>query len=336
MTEISATPMSSSAATPEAPAAATVRPALMGGPDFTRIAGRAVKGVANISSLQVEQRRSAPTDDPFFNYFFGNQDLFGARSRRSLSLGSGAIVSPDGYIVTNNHVVGEGADTLTVTLDDGRELTAKVVGRDPATDIAVIKVDAQGLPARPRWVIPTSSRSANGCWRSAARSGIRQTVTSGIVSATGRRVGILSREGFEDFIQTDAAINPGNSGGALVDSRRAAGRHQHRIFSQSGGYQGIGFAVPSNLAKHVADDLMKFGQVRRGTIGGIVQIEALSPQIAPGLGDPNTSGARSRGWPATRKPIRSTSQKPRRCAITRLQRTGTSEGSSQLFWSPTL
>jgi len=247
-----------------------------------------VKGVANISSLQVEQRRSAPTDDPFFNYFFGNQDLLGARSRRSLSLGSGAIVSPDGYIVTNNHVVGENMREITVTLPDKRELPGKVIGTDPATDIALLKIDAKGLPSV-AW--GDSSTLQVGEWVLAIGSPFQlsQTVTAGIVSATGRaNVGFAD---YEDFIQTDAAINPGNSGGALINSRGELVGINTGIFSQSGGYQGIGFAVPSNLAKHVADDLMKFGQVRRGTIGGIVQIEALSPQIAQELAALSTNGA---------------------------------------------
>jgi serine protease Do len=262
---------------------------LGGGPDFTRIAGRAVKGVANISSLQVEQRRSAPTDDPFFNYFFGNQDLFGgSRSRSSLSLGSGAIVSPDGYIVTNNHVVGENMREITVTLPDKRELPGKVIGTDPATDIALLKVEAKGLP-NVAW--GDSSALQVGEWVLAIGSPFRlsQTVTAGIVSATGRAD--LGFAEYEDFIQTDAAINPGNSGGALINSRGELVGINTGIFSQSGGYQGIGFAVPSNLAKHVADDLMKFGMVHRGTIGGIVQVEGLTPQIAQELAAPNTNGA---------------------------------------------
>jgi serine protease Do len=263
-------------------------PAVLGGPDFTRIAAQAVKGVANISSLQVVQRSRSPLDDPFFNYFFGDQDLFGPGTQRSLSLGSGVIVSADGYIVTNNHVVGENMREITVALPDKRQLQGKVIGVDPATDIALLKIAAGSLPAV-SWA--DSSRLQVGEWVLAIGSPFQlsQTVTAGIVSATGRaNVGFAD---YEDFIQTDAAINPGNSGGALINSRGELVGINTGIFSQSGGYQGIGFAVPSNLARHVVDDLMKYGEVRRGTIGGIVTIEAVTPQMADQLGAPGTNGA---------------------------------------------
>jgi len=291
----------SAAAPPAAPAPATpdepqARPlvltaasgAMAGGPDFTRVAAMGVKGVANISSLQVVQRRSMPTDDPFFSYFFGDQDLFGPRTRRSLSLGSGVIVSADGYIITNNHVVGENMREITVAMGDKHEVPGKVIGTDPATDIALLKIDAKGLPAI-AW--GDSSKLQVGEWVLAIGSPFQlsRTVTAGIVSATGRaNVGFAQ---YEDFIQTDAAINPGNSGGALINTRGELVGINTGIFSQSGGYQGIGFAVPSNLARHVIDDLMKYGEVRRGTIGGIVTVEPLSPQLAQELGTPSTDGA---------------------------------------------
>ena len=274
---------------PPAPPAlpAAVPPA--GVPDFTRIAGLAVKGVANISSVQVVRRRNTPFgDDPFFQYFFGDQDMYGSRDRRSLSLGSGVIVSPDGYVVTNNHVVGENVREITVALSDKHEVPGKVIGVDPATDIALLKIEARGLPAIP-W--GDSSKLQVGEWVLAIGSPFQlsQTVTAGIVSATGRaNVGFAE---YEDFIQTDAAINPGNSGGALVNTRGELVGINTGIFSQSGGYQGIGFAVPSNLARHVVDDLMKFGEVRRGTIGGILTIDKLTPQYAQELGVASTSGA---------------------------------------------
>ena len=244
--------------------------------------------MSNISSLQVVQGSRSPLDDPFFDYFFGDQDLRGPRSRRSLSLGSGVIVSSDGYIVTNNHVVGENMREITVALPDKRELRGTVIGTDPATDIALLKVDVKGLPIV-SW--GDSSKLQVGEWVLAIGSPFQlsQTVTAGIVSATGRaNVGFAE---YEDFIQTDAAINPGNSGGALINSRGELFGINTGIFSQSGGYQGIGFAIPSNLAKHVVDDLMKYGQVRRGTIGGIVRIEALTPQLAQELRATSTSGA---------------------------------------------
>jgi len=269
-----------------APAAAQLS---AGGPDFTRVAGLAIKGVANISSLQVVQRRSSPFDDPFFSYFFGNQDLYGApRTQRSYSLGSGVIVSPDGYIVTNNHVVGENMQEIKVSLPDKRELVAKVIGTDPATDIALLKIEAKGLQTI-AW--GDSSKLQVGEWVLAIGSPFQlsRTVTAGIVSATGRAD--LGFADYEDFIQTDAAINPGNSGGALVSTRGELIGINTGIFSQSGGYQGIGFAVPSNLARHVADDLMKYGDVRRGSIGGIVTIETLSSQVAEELGMSDANGA---------------------------------------------
>jgi serine protease Do len=281
----SAEPQRAAAPATSQPAAGA--PAL--GPDFTRIAGQAVKGVANISSVQVVRRRNSPfQDDPFFQYFFGDQDMYGSRDRRSLSLGSGVIVSADGYVVTNNHVVGDNVREITVALSDKREVRGRLVGTDPATDIALIKLDVQGLPAVP-W--GDSSKLQVGEWVLAIGSPFQlsQTVTAGIVSATGRsNVGFSE---YEDFIQTDAAINPGNSGGALINTRGQLIGINTGIFSQSGGYQGIGFAVPSNLVQHVVNQLMEYGEVRRGTIGGIITIDRLTPQIAEEIGAPSTAGA---------------------------------------------
>jgi len=277
------------AAPPPTAAPSPAGAALSGGPDFTRIASQAVKGVANISSLHMVRRSNSPFDgDPFFNYFFGDQDLFGPRNRRSMSLGSGVIISADGYVITNNHVVGENVREITVALADKREILGKVIGADPATDIALLKVDVRGLPLVP-WA--DSSRLQVGEWVLAIGSPFQlsQTVTAGIVSATGRaNVGFAD---YEDFIQTDAAINPGNSGGALINSRGELVGINTGIFSQSGGYQGIGFAVPSNLARHIAEDLIKYGEVRRGTIGGIILVDKLTPQLAEDVGAPNTAGA---------------------------------------------
>jgi len=271
-----------------APAAAAPAAQTVGGPDFTRVAGQAVKGVANISSLQVVRRQASPLDDPFFRYFFGEQDIFGPRDRRSMSLGSGVIVSADGYVVTNNHVVGENVREITVALEDKREIKGRVIGTDPATDIALLKIDMRSLPVVP-W--GDSSKLQVGEWVLAIGSPFQlsRTVTAGIVSATGRaNVGFAE---YEDFIQTDAAINPGNSGGALINTRGELVGINTGIFSQSGGYQGIGFAVPSNLVRHVVDDLMQYGEVRRGTIGGITAIERVTPQYAAEGGAPDTSGA---------------------------------------------
>ncbi len=262
------------------------------GPDFTRVAGTAVKGVANISSVTVVRTRQSPfPDDEFFRYFFGDSDLFAPRDRRSLSLGSGVVISSDGYIVTNNHVIGENvraaSTEVTASLPDKREVRGRIIGTDPATDIALIKVNLNNLPALP-W--GDSSQLKVGEWVLAIGSPFQlsQTVTAGIVSATGRAQ--LGFADYEDFIQTDAAINPGNSGGALLNTRGELVGINTGIFSQSGGYQGIGFAVPSNLAKRVVSDLMAYGEVRRGSIG-YIGIEKLTPQLAEEVGAPNTNGA---------------------------------------------
>jgi serine protease Do len=263
--------------------------AATGGPDFTRIAGQAVKGVTNISSLQVVRTPNSPfAADPFFRYFFGEgDDAFGSRDRRSLSLGSGVIISADGYVVTNNHVVGENMSEIKVALPDKREVRGRLIGTDAATDIALIKLNTTGLPVVP-W--GDSSRLQIGEWVLAIGSPFQlsATVTAGIVSATGRtNVGFAD---YEDFIQTDAAINPGNSGGALINTRGELVGINTGIFSQSGGYQGIGFAVPSNLARHVIDDLMKYGEVRRGSID--FRVESMTdPEVAEQVGAGTTRGA---------------------------------------------
>ena len=258
------------------------------GPDFTRVAGQAVKGVANISSLQVVRTPNSPfAADPFFRYFFGEgDDLFGSRDRRSLSLGSGVVISSDGYVVTNNHVVGENMREITVALPDKREVRGRLIGTDPATDIALLKLNVSGLPVVP-W--GDSSKLQIGEWVLAIGSPFQlsATVTAGIVSATGRtNVGFAD---YEDFIQTDAAINPGNSGGALINTRGELVGINTGIFSQSGGYQGIGFAVPSNLARHVIDDLLKYGEVRRGSID--FRVESMTdPEVAEQVGASSTQG----------------------------------------------
>ncbi|MBM3779926.1 MAG: trypsin-like serine protease, partial [Acidimicrobiia bacterium] len=275
-----------------APANAAGQPAratLAALPDLSAIADRTVPAVANISSLQVVSRTNSPfANDPFFQYFFGvPDDLFGSRRGVESSLGSGVIVSQDGYILTNNHViVGESRNLssrqlpeITVALGDRRELRAEIVGLDPATDLALLKVDATGLPTIP-WGDSSTLKVAQWVLAIGNPFQLNQSVTLGIVSAIGRRVGISA---YEDFIQTDAAINPGNSGGALVNIRGELVGINTAIFSQSGGYQGIGFAVPSNLARRVMDDLLKFGAVRRGTIG-YVEFAPLTTQIAAELG----------------------------------------------------
>ncbi|HKT78658.1 MAG TPA: trypsin-like peptidase domain-containing protein, partial [Vicinamibacterales bacterium] len=201
--------------------------------------------------------------------------------------GSGFIISEDGYVVTNNHVVGENVRDVSVTLPDKREVRAKIVGVDPATDIALLKIEASGLTRVP-W--GDSSTLKIGEWVLAIGSPFQlsQTVTAGIISATGRaNMGFAE---YEDFIQTDAAINPGNSGGALINSRGELVGINTGIFSQSGGYQGIGFSVPSNLARHIIDDLMQYGTVRRGRISDVT-FETMTERYAAELGAPDTNGA---------------------------------------------
>jgi serine protease Do len=270
-------------AAPEQPRPAAGTP-LAGLPDLTTIAQRAIESVTNISSTRTV--RSPITSDPFFRFFFREDDLY--RERRQQSLGSGVVVSPDGYVLTNNHVVGSAAADVRVGLADKRELRAKVVGTDEWTDIAVLKLDATNLPTIP-WGDSSKLRVAEWVLAIGNPFQLNQTVTLGIVSATNRRLATGRVANYEDFIQTDAAINPGNSGGALINARGELVGINSAIYSQSGGYQGIGFAVPSNLARHVMNDIVKYGSVRRGTIRGL-DLRAMSEEIAMQLEAPNARG----------------------------------------------
>jgi Do/DeqQ family serine protease len=264
--------------------------------DFSRVADQAVPAVTNISSMQVVRRSNSPfANDPFFQYFFGDaDDLFGSRRGVESSLGSGVIVSADGYILTNNHVVaGEGArlsvrnlPQITIAFSDKRELKADIVGIDSATDLALLKVNAKNLPTV-TWGDSSKLRVAEWVLAIGNPFQLNETVTLGIVSAIGRRVGIAA---YEDFIQTDAAINPGNSGGALVNARGELVGINTAIYSQSGGYQGIGFAVPSNLARRVMNDLIRYGEVRRGDIG-YVEYAPVTTHVAEEFGAPAARGA---------------------------------------------
>ena len=285
-------PAAAPTSTLELQRAPTPAVAMAAGPDFTRVAGQAVKGVANISSLQVVRTPNSPfANDPFFQYFFGNDEqAFGSRDRRSLSLGSGVIISSDGYVVTNNHVVGEhvrASTEVTVALPDKREVRAKVIGTDAKTDIALLKINVTGLAVVP-WGDSTQLKLGEWVLAIGSPFQLNQTVTAGIISATGRTN--LGFADYEDFIQTDAAINPGNSGGALINTRGELVGINTGIFSQSGGYQGIGFAIPSKLARHIVDELMKNGQVRRGEIG-YLKVDNLTTQLAEDVRAPNTQGA---------------------------------------------
>ena len=258
---------------------------------FAPAVKKTLPAVVNISSSRVVRTpagREMPMD-PFFRQFFG--DEFGRqfrvpRERREQSLGSGVIVSPNGYILTNNHVV-NGATEIQVTLSDKREFKARVVGTDAKTDIAVLRIDAADLPAL---TIGDSSKIQVGDFALAIGDpfGVGETVTMGIISATGR--GNLGIEDYEDFIQTDAPINPGNSGGALINDRgELIGINTAILSHESGGNQGIGFAIPVNLARQVMNQILEHGKVTRAYLG--ISMQELRPAMAKALGDPQLHGA---------------------------------------------
>lgn len=265
----------------------TAAPAVAGMPDLTNAAQLAIPSVPNISSTSVVRTPNSPfANDPFFRDLFGRDSPFGYRDRLQQSLGSGVVVSADGYVLTNNHVIGDERSEVSVTLSDKRELRAKIVGFDEATDLAVLKIDAQNLPVL-AWGDSSKLKVAEWVLAIGNPFGVlNQTVTLGIVSATGR-----SLEGmmYEDFIQTDAAINQGNSGGALVNARGELIGINTAIFSQSGGSQGVGFAVPSNLAKHIMSELITHREVRRGNISG-VDLYPMTVRVAQQLKAPNAKG----------------------------------------------
>ncbi len=275
------------------PVATAPQPALPGGggQTFVDIAKAVKPAVVNIyatkSTGRGEGPHATPFDDPFFRRFFGDE-LFRKfeqqpKERKERGLGSGVIVESNGLIITNNHVVGK-ADEIRVTLSDKREFKAKLIGTDPKTDIAVVRIEATGLPTVP-WA--DSDRLEVGEFVLAVGNpfGLTQTVTLGIVSALGRAAGIAE---YEDFIQTDAAINPGNSGGALVNVRGELVGINTAIFSQSGGNMGIGFAVPSNMAQSIMGQLVQTGKVVRGWLG--VSIQDLTPELASQFGIVDTKG----------------------------------------------
>ncbi len=251
------------------------------------VARPAVVNISTTSTVDVEENPFGDMfNDPFFRHFFGDQ--FGKpgqkRKYKSNALGSGVIVSPEGYILTNNHVVKD-ADEIKVILFDKREFKGKVVGTDPRTDLAVVKIQAQDLPTIK---IADSSKLKTGDIVLAIGNpfGLNQTITMGIVSAVGRsNIGLAD---FEDFIQTDAPINPGNSGGALVNSDGELVGINTAIFSTSGGYMGIGFSIPSDMAKSVMDSIIKHGKVIRGWMG--VSIQNLTPELTKSLGFKEAEG----------------------------------------------
>jgi len=232
----------------------------------------AAPAVVNVYTTKVVVERSPLYQDPFFRYFFG--DRLAPRQRLESSLGSGVIVSPDGYILTNNHVV-EGADEIQVLLRDNRNAEAKIIGTDPESDLAVLKVELKDLPAI---TLGKSDDTRVGDVALAIGNpfGVGQTVTMGIISAMGRNsIGINT---YENFIQTDAAINPGNSGGALINPFGQLIGINTAIFSKSGGYQGIGFAIPAKFAIEIMQQLIQYGHVIRGYLG--IEVQDITPDLA--------------------------------------------------------
>ncbi len=253
---------------------------------YAQAVDRASPAVVNINTAKVVTVRTHPFfDDPVFRQFFGDaNNLITPRKRVETSLGSGVIMSEQGHILTNHHVI-RGADAIQVSLQDGRMAQAKVVGSDPETDVAVLKIDLKNLPVM---ALGNSDRLRVGDVVLAIGNpfGVGQTVTMGIVSATGRnKLGINT---FENFIQTDAAINPGNSGGALTDAEGNLIGINTAIFSKSGGNQGIGFAIPLSLARSVMQEILEHGRPLRGWLG--VEAQMITPQIARALELGNATG----------------------------------------------
>jgi len=254
-------------------------------PSLAPMLKRAMPAVVNISTrTQIEMAEHPLLRDPFFRHFFGVPDA--PQRRQSSSLGSGVIVDARrGYVITNNHVIDK-AQEITVTLKDGRQLNAKLVGTDPESDIAVIKINPQNLTELP---IADSDQLEVGDFVVAIGNpfGLGQTVTSGIVSALGRSG--LGIEGYEDFIQTDASINPGNSGGALVNLNGQLVGINTAIIAPTGGNVGIGFAIPTKMAEQIKDQLVEHGEIRRGLLG--INIQDLTPELAQAFSLTQNQGA---------------------------------------------
>jgi Do/DeqQ family serine protease len=268
---------------------------------YSNAVRKAAPAVVSIfTSKEVKRPRNPFMNDPLFRHFFGER--FEDEAQRAFSLGSGVIISPQGYILTNQHVV-EAADEIEVALPDGKKLVAKVVGKDPETDLAVLQVDAQNLPAI-TLAQAENLRVGDVVLAIGNPLGVGQTVTMGIVSAlhrTGLRINT-----FENFIQTDAAINQGNSGGALIDASGSLVGINTAILSQSGGSIGIGFAIPVSIAKQVMEQLIATGVVTRGWVG--VELQELTPELAESFKLGSTAGVLiagvQRGSPAERAGIK--------------------------------
>jgi serine protease Do len=263
-------------------------------PDFTGLVEQYGAAVVNISTVQTQQIQGAqifpeipniPEDSPFFEFFRRYMQPFsGPRRYESKSLGSGFIISKDGYILTNAHVV-ESANEITVKLNDKREFRAEVIGTDRKTDVALIKIDAKNLPEVTQG---NPEKLKVGEWVIAIGSpfGFENSVTAGIVSAKGRS---LAQESYVPFIQTDVAINPGNSGGPLFNMRGEVVGINSQIYSRTGGFMGLSFAIPINVATEIADQLKAHGKVSRGRIG--VMIQEMTEELAESFGLSQARGA---------------------------------------------
>lgn len=266
---------------PDKPASAPISTTLG---SYRYAANKAIPSVVNVFTSKAIRTTIPPLSNiPFFNHLFGDQAK--SRTQRINNLGSGVIVSSDGYILTNHHVV-ESADEIQIALHDGRTLLAKVVGTDPETDLALLKIDAINLPSI---TFSQSDKASVGDVVLAIGDpfGVGQTVTMGIISALGRsHLGINT---FEDFIQTDAAINPGNSGGALVDTNGGLVGINSAIYSRTGGSQGIGFAIPANLVSKVMNQIIQHGEVIRGWMG--IEVQDMTPDLAESFKLKNNDGA---------------------------------------------
>ncbi|SEG53542.1 S1C family serine protease [Marinobacterium lutimaris] len=238
---------------------------------------QAAPAVVNIYTRRVNNNDEKQGDDSIYRHYFDSENP-PASEQVHASLGSGVIINDQGYVVTNNHVI-SGADSIIVALQDGREAAAKIVGTDPPTDIAVLKINLPDLPTVT--LAPTGNLRVGDVVLAIGNPfGVGQAVTQGIISATDRNS--LGLNTYEDFIQTDAAINPGNSGGALIDPTGNLVGINTAIFSKSGGSEGIGFAIPSDLVKQVLQDLIEQGRVVRGWVG--VEAQALNPRLAESFG----------------------------------------------------
>jgi Do/DeqQ family serine protease len=288
-------------------AVATVREAPVGSEalrhgSYADAAKKAIPAVVHIfTSQEIKGARHPFINDPIFRHFFG--DRFGEQSQRRSGLGSGVVVSPEGYILTNFHVV-DGADEIEVAHNDGRKYKARVVGSDPESDLAVLRIPADHQLPVIAFGSSDTLRVGDVVLAIGNPFGVGQTVTSGIVSALGRsHLGINT---FENFIQTDAAINPGNSGGALVDSNGHLVGINTAIYSQSGGSMGIGFAIPVSLARSVMEQIIKTGSVTRGWVG--IEVQELTPELAESFKLSGTDGALiagvMRGSPADKAGIK--------------------------------